>query len=200
MAIIGKPLFSSGGGPALSDVLRHNLAKEVPSKVERLPVSRLEGSSDEDLAAALFDECKAEPLVLKLEEAEVDVHETSIDVQDVFGGRATVPGLRATKTVPFDGEAQFFKLTPNTWGTNAPYGDVRGNKVTVGMEVRESESEAALQHIDQTLAQIQQQIERQQAQIDEHNAQLPAVIASALQRRRASRGKASDLAARLRGQ
>lgn len=200
MAVIGDPLFWSGQTrPALSDVLRHNLENEVSAKVERLSASQLEGNTDEALVTALVEECKAEPLALRLDEAEVDVKETSIDVQGHFGERARVPGLRATKIVPFNGEAHFFQMTPNTWGMNPPRGEVRGNKLIVGMEVRESESDLAIRHIDETLAAVQSQIDNQRGQIDEHNAQLPSAIASAIQRRRGSLGKASDLAARLRG-
>lgn len=199
MSVIGNLLFYSGRGPGLSDVLRHNLEKEVPAKVDRIPASDFESKSDEELTSAIVEQAKAEPLTLRLDEAEGDVTEKSITVQDVFGDTATIAGLRVTKVVPFNGEAQFFQLQPNTWDMNPPRGEVRGQKLIVGMEVRESESESAVQYIEQTIARVQEYIGRQQGQIDEHNAQLPGVAAAAIQRRRASVGKASDLAARLRG-
>jgi hypothetical protein len=199
MSVIGDLLFYSGRGPGLSDVLRHNLEKEVPAKVDRIPASQFETQTDEELTAMIVEQAKAEPLSLRLDEADGDVTEKSVTVQDVFGGTATIPGLRVTKVVPFDGEEQFFKLQPNTWDMNPPRGEVRGHKLIVGMEVRESESESAVQYIEQTIARVQEHIGRQQGQIDEHNAQLPGVAAAAIQRRRGSLGKASDLAARLRG-
>ena len=199
MSVIGDLLFYSGRGPGLSDVLRHNLEKEVPAKVDRIPASQFEAQTDEQLTAMIVEQAKAEPLSLRLDEADGDVTEKSVTVQDVFGGSAKIPGLRVTKVVPFDGEEQFFKLQPNTWDMNPPRGEVRGHKLIVGMEVRESESESAVQYIEQTIARVQEHIGRQQGQIDEHNAQLPGVAAAAIQRRRESLGKASDLAARLRG-
>jgi ribosomal protein L29 len=199
MSVVGDLLFYSGRGPGLSDVLRHNLETEVPAKVDRIPASAFDAKSDEELTAAIVEQAKAEQLSLRLDEADGDVAEKPVTVQDVFGGTATIPGLRVTKVIPFDGEAQFFNLQPNTWDMNPPRGEVRGNKLIVGMEVRESESESAVQYIEQTIARVQEQIGRQQGQIDEHNAQLPGVAATAIQRRRASLGKVSDLAARLRG-
>jgi hypothetical protein len=201
MGVIGEILFFSKRGRAdLSDVLRHNLEKEVPNKVEKLPASHFEAKPDEELIAAVVKECQAEPLVLRLGEADADVKERSVTVRDVFGDTVTVPGLRVAKTVPFDGEAAFFNLQPSSWDMNPPYGEVRGGTLSVGMEVRESESEAAMKHIEDMLAKVQVNIDRQMGQIDEHNRQLPGVVAAAIQRRRASLGKASDLAARLRGQ
>lgn len=199
MSVFGNLLFFSGRGPGLSDVLRHNLEKEVPAKVDRIPASQFDAQTDEELTATIVEQAKAEPLSLRLDEADGDVTEKSVRVQDVFGGTATIPGLRVTKVVPFDGEEQFFKLQPNTWDMNPPRGEVRGHKLIVGMDVRESESESAVQYIEQTIARVQEHIRRQQGQIDEHNAQLPGVAAASIQRRRASLGKASDLAARLRG-
>lgn len=199
MAVIGDLLFWSGRGPALSDVLRHNLENEVPAQVDRIHASEFETKTDEELTAAIVAQAKAVPLSLRLDEADANVSEMSVNVQDFFGGTANVPGLRVTKIVPFDGEAAFFNMTPNSWDTNPPRGEVRGQKLIVGMEVRESESESAVQYIEKTLTRVQEHIGRQQGQIDEYNAQLPAIAATAIQRRRGSLGKASDLAARLRG-
>lgn len=199
MSVIGDLLFYSGRGPGLSDVLRRNLEKEVPAKVDLIPTSDFEHKSDEELTSAIVEQTKAEALTLRLGEAEGHVTEKPVTVQDIFGDTATIPGLRVTKVVPFDGEAPLFKLQPNTWDMNPPRGDVRGQNLIVGMDVRESESESAVQHIEQTIARVQEHIGCQQGQIDEHNAQLPNVATMAIQRRRASLGKASDLAARLRG-
>ena len=201
MAVIGELLFWSGQRRRdLSDVLRHNLEKEVPSKADRLTAAQFEGTSDDALAVSLYEECKAEPIELNTADASVDVKEVQLRVRDVFGDDVTVQGLRAIKTVPFSGEAQFFNLTPSTYDVNPPRGEVRGNWLTIGMEVRESESEAAVRYIEESLASVRVCIDRQRSQIEEHNKQLPGVIAAALQRRRASSGKSADLAARLRGQ
>ena len=109
MAVIGELLFWSGQRRRdLSDVLRHNLEKEVPSKADRLTAAQFEGTSDDALAVSLYEECKAEPIELNTADASVDVKEVQLRVRDVFGDDVTVQGLRAIKTVPFSGEAQFF--------------------------------------------------------------------------------------------
>lgn len=201
MTLIGEALFCSLRTRAdLSDVLRHNLEKEVPNKVERIAASEFSSKSDDELIAAIVEECRAEPLELRLPEAVGDVKERTLTVRSVFGENVTVPGLSVSKVVPFDGEAAFFDLKPNTWDMNPPYGQVRGRTLVVGMEVRESDSESAVQHIEETLTKVQTNIDRQKSQIAEYNNQLPGAVAGAIERRRATLGKASDLAARLRGQ
>lgn len=199
MAVIGELLFYSGRSPGLSDVLRHNLENEVPAKVDRISVSEFDRRTDEELTAMIVEQAKAEPLKLRLEEADAEVTEKAVTAQDVFGGTANIPGLRVTKIVPFDGDADLFKMAPNTFDLNPPRGEVWGHKLVVGMEIPESESESALQYVEQTLTRVEEHIRRQQDQLDEHNSQLPGAALAAIQRRRASLGKASDLAARLRG-
>ena len=82
---------------------------------------------------------------------------------------------------------------------NPPHGDVNGDKLRIGMEVRETEDEAAIRYIDETVASIQTYIDRQRPQLDQYNQQLPAAIMEAVQRRRTTLGKASSVADRLRG-
>jgi uncharacterized coiled-coil protein SlyX len=199
MSVIGDLLFWSGRGADLGDHLRHALQNAVPAEVDRLPVSDFADKSDDEIVATLVERIKAEPIGLRLDEAEPDVVERNVEVRDVFGGTATVPGLRVAKVVPFDGEEGLFKLTPNQWDTNPPRGQVRGNTLTVGMEVRASEDEQAIQYIEQTLASVQVYIDRQKAQLDEYNQQLPAAVRSAVERRRGTLGRASSVADRLRG-
>lgn len=199
MSVIGDLLFWSGRGADLDTHLRHALQNAVPAEVDRLPASDFSSKSDDEIVAAVVEKLKGEPIELKLDQAEPDVVEKNVQVRDVFGGTATVPGLRVAKVVPFDGEAGLFKLTPNQWDTNPPHGEVRGDKLVVGMEVRASDDEQAIQYVDQTLEKVQVYIDRQKAQLDAYNEKLPDAIRPAVQRRRATLGKASSVADRLRG-
>lgn len=199
MSVIGDLLFWSGRGASLDDHLRHALQSAVPAEVDRLPASDFADKSDDEIVDVLVEKMKAEPIELRLDEAEPDVVEKNVDVRDVFGGTAIVPGLRVAKVVPFEGEEGLFKLTPNQWDTNPPHGQVRGQQLTVGMEVRASDDEQAIQYIDQTLAKVQVYIDRQKAQLDGYNGQLPTAIRAAVERRRTTLGKASSVADRLRG-
>ncbi len=200
MAVIGELLFYSGFRRAtLSDALRHNLQNNVSAEVERLSDAVFQQKSDEELVAQIVERCKANPLVLQLDKAQGGAEPRRLDVQDVFGDRATVNGLRITKAIPFEGDAALFQLQPDTSDLSPPRGEVHGNRVLIGMDVRESESERAIRYIEETVADIQKYIAWQADAITQHNATVPGAALAAVQRRRATLGKASDIAKRLSG-
>lgn len=199
MGIVGELLFYTGRGIQISDVLRGNLQNGVPAKVERLSQQDFSAYGDDELRDRIVEECQAEPIVLKLAEAKGNAEPKKVTVQSVFGEQVTVPGLLVTQTIPFDGEAQFFKLCPNEFDMNPPYGTVRGRTLILGMEVRESEAEAAMKHIEDTRTKVQTWIDRQAKEIAQHNQQLPGIALEAVKTRRATFNKASDIASRLSG-
>ena len=200
MSVIGELLFWSRMDQAgLSDVLRHNLQTVVPSTVANVSADRFKAEPEADLIARLTKGARIEPLHLHLDKAAADVREIAIAVRGHFGETASVPGLRVAKIIPFDGEADLFRLRPDSWGMNPPRGEVSHRGLTVGMEVRESEAEAAMRHIEDTLGSIQECIASQRVPVDSYNAQVVAVVSAAVARRRQALGTASDLAARLRG-
>jgi hypothetical protein len=137
--------------------------------------------------------------VLRTAEATGDAKPIQVSVRDVFVGSATVSGLRVTQKIPFDGEAELFRLQPNTYDYNPPRGEVSGTTLILGMEVRETEAEQAIQYIEETRKTVQTWIDRQSGQLEQHNAALPEAAIAAVQRRRATLGKASDIASRLSG-
>jgi hypothetical protein len=200
MAVIGELLFYSGFKRAsLSDVLRHSLENVVPSQVDGLPNEEFSRKSDQEWIALVEERCRVNPLVLKLDESQGGAEPTRVTVTDVFHDQVTVDGLRITKSIPFDGDAELFGLQPNTFDLNPPRGEVRGNRVVVGTEVAASRTEDAMRYIEEMQAGIETNIERQAQAIAEHNTVLPSTIAQAVKRRRSTLDQASDIAQRLSG-
>lgn len=198
MTPVGELLFwSPPGEPNLSDTLKHNLENEVPAAVDRIPPSDFTEYTDEELVASIADECGALPLQLRWDEAEAHVDETKLVVRDHILGTVTVPGLSVAKTVPFTGDEVYFKLKPDIPDTDPPQGEVQWPYLVVGIEVQESEVEAAVQYIEQTLASVEHCVRRQHDQIDAYHQQLPGVALAAIQRRRVSIRKAAELEDRL---
>jgi hypothetical protein len=201
MGVIGELLFFSGFRRAsLSDVLRHNLQQVVADAVERLPASDFGAKADAELAAAVAASCKVEPLQLQLEKAEGGAEPTQLTVQDrFFGGSATVQGLEITKSIPFAGDAELFELQPNQFDMNPPRGEVRGDRLVIGMTVRQQAAEEAIRYIEDTVRDVEKYIGWQADVIADHNAQLTGAALAAVQRRRATLSTASDIAKRLSG-
>lgn len=200
MAVIGELLFYGGGRRAtLADVLRHNLDTAVRQAVDRLVDSDFRVNADEALAERVAAKCAGHPIVLRLEESVGAAEPTRVDVNDFFGGRAVVDGLRVTKSIPFDGEPTLFELQPDQFDLNPPRGEVSGRKLLIGMEVRQSDADEAVRYIEETLVKTQTYIERQAAAIQAYNAALPGAAIVHIQRRRGLLGAASDIASRLSG-
>jgi hypothetical protein len=200
MAVIGELLFWSGGRRAtLSDALRHNLEENVPAEVEKLSGSLFQSKTDEELVATIVQRCRANPLVLKVDEAKGDAQPKRMSMRDLWGDDVTVDGLKITQAIPFDGDRTLFELQPNRFDMSPPRGEVRGNTVVIGMEVAQAQADNAVQYIEETRADIQKYIDWQAPTLAEHNAALAGAAAAAIQRRRATLGKASDIASRLSG-
>lgn len=201
MAVHGDLLFYAGFGKraTLSDVLRHNLDAGVRDQVDRLTDAEFNAHDDAALAAMVAANCKAEPIVLKLHDAVGGAEPTKVMVDDFFGGRVSVDGIDVTKAIPFEGDPNLFELQPDQFDLNPPRGTVSGKKLTLGMEVRQSDAEVAVRHIQETLAQVEKCLARQAQAIDAYNAALPGAALPFIQRRRSVLGVASDIASRLSG-
>jgi len=201
MTVHGDLLFYGGFDrrASLADVLRHNLDAGVRAKVEELTGADFEAHDDAALASRVAAACRAEPIVLRTGESVGGAEPTRVTVNDFFGGQVEVDGLDVTKAIPFDGDPQLFDLQPDQFDLNPPRGEVQGRRLVIGMEVRASESEAAVRHIEETVAAVETYLARQAGAIAAHNDALPGAALPFIQRRRGTFGTASDIASRLSG-
>lgn len=200
MAVIGEILFYKGD---LDATLRHQLTL-LPAAVDRISEQTFNAKSDEEIAALVLKDFGVEPLTLHVDQAEAKVEEGQAEIRDHFrynlpNGPVKVPGLKASKCIPFRGDPQLWKLKPNRYTLNPPYGEVQGNTLIVGITVPEAQANEAKQHIDSTLAQVPDYLTAQRAQIEEYNARLPAEVARLVQQRRGRLGTAADLLKKLQG-
>jgi hypothetical protein len=134
--------------------------------------------------------------------AKADVREQPVEARDIFGlGRGTtqVPGLRATISIPFEGDPQLWHLRTNPWSTSPPRGEVRAQTLLIGIEVTAQSADEAKRYIDQTLGQIREHLQRQEAQIAQHNSTLKGHALPLVKARRARLGTAADLLKKLGG-
>lgn len=198
MALIGEILFYKGD---LDAGLRHQLTL-LPAAVNKISEQTFSAKSDEEIAELVLKDFRVEPLTLHMDQAEAKVEEGRAEIRDHFryhlpNGPMEVPGLTASKWIPFSGDPQLWKLKPNRYTLNPPYGKIRGNTLIVGITVPEAQADEAKQHIDSNLAQIPGYLDAQRAQVNEYNARLPADVARLIQQRRGRLGTAADLLKKL---
>jgi hypothetical protein len=201
MAVLGDLLFYRRDMVGLGDVLRHQI-DQLRGKVDALPDKLFREKSDTEIAAHIASEQAIAPLVADFAAATASVRETEVEVHDQFGfnrGPIRVAGLEATKSIPFTGDPELWRLHPNSWGSNPPRGDVRRDKLVIGMSVPAQQADQAAQYIEQTVAQLPDIIARQKVLIDQHNASIAVQAMPWIQARRQRLGTASDLLKKLSG-
>jgi hypothetical protein len=184
MSVLGDLLFFPRNGTDLDSLLRRQRDQVVPDIVARLPQSDFQTGSDEVLLQKVIERAEIRPLEVAFDNPEANVEEITLVVQDVFGERARVPGLKATKTFRFLGDGQIWHLRPNSYDMNPPRGTVTGNSIVIGVEVRVHEVEQAASYIDGEVAKIKEYLGRQDAQIESFNQSLSSHILPQLGKRR----------------
>jgi hypothetical protein len=201
MAAFGDLLFYRRDQVGLDDVLRHQV-NLLHGKVDALPDRFFSAKSDDEIAAYMAKENEVQPLIVDFAAAKPSVEETQIEMHDQFGfnrGPIRVPGLLATKSIPFKGDPSLWHLRTNPFTMNPPRGQVRGSTLVIGMAVPAQQANEAARYIEQMISQIPEWLHRQEAQIAQHNASLAAQAMQWIRARRQRLGSASDLLKKLGG-
>jgi len=193
MPVLGELLFYRRDGVALEDALRHRNEQVAREAVDGLSDKDFVTKTDDALAQSVANNLKIEPLNVAFDQGHAEVKEISLDVRDVFGDRARVKGLRATKTFQFTGDRYLWELRPNPYDMNPLHGDVSGQKLVLGMDVREHDADQAVTYIKDVVSRIQKYLQTQETQITAFNSGLLARVLPLIQARRARLGKAVDL-------
>jgi hypothetical protein len=177
--IIGEALFRTND---LDSYLRAQVGavdNHVRDHVTKADLAK----TDAEIAQALLPGARVEKLQVDFEHPQKDVREARVQVHDVFDGRVTIDGVRATRSFAFTGDPGLFQLRTNPWSTSLPHGEVRGGRITIGMEGR-NDAETLKREIDREEKTLREYVERSGAQIDAHNAQLEGLLTAAIARRR----------------
>lgn len=199
MSVLGELLFYRRDQVDLDAVLRHNvtLLRDV---IDRIPEREFSSKTDDEIAAEVAESQKIIPLEVHFDKATPNVEETRVEVHDQFGfgrGNASVPGLKATKAIPFTGDAKLWFLRTNPFNMNPPHGLVQGGKLIIGIEVPAQQAEEAKRYIDGVIASLPEYLGWQRAQIENYNKTLASQAFPWIQQRRGRLSQANDLLKKL---
>ena len=198
MAVLGNLLFFERGGGDLDDFLRGKV-DYIRRAVDHLPEEKFANETDEQLVAAVIVSASVKPLEVEFDKAVAKVEETTVEMPGRFdygngdGRPVRVTGLRATKSIPFNGDPVLWCQKPVPRSINSPCGEVRGQTLVVGMAVPTDRTDEAKAYIDGVMAELPKYLDRQKIQIEQHNEKLPALALPLIEQRRARLGEASDL-------
>jgi hypothetical protein len=201
MAALGDLLFFRRDQVGLDDVLRHQV-ELLRGHVDALPDKFFSEKSDDEIASHLAKEHAIQPLTIDLGAAKPNVQETQVEVRDQFGihrGPIRVPGLLATKSIPFKGDPDLWHLRTNPYNMNPPRGEVRGNALVIGISVPTQQAEEGARYIEQTIAQIPEYLQRQAVQLAQHNDAIGARAMQWIRARRQRIGSAAELLKKMGG-
>src|SRR5687768_5687051 len=89
-------------------------------QIDRLPDDVLLGSDPGRLATEYAEEASIAVPLIKDEEKRIDVEGDEVRIPLGGGAYASVPGLRITFHVPFEGDSFVFNAQPSTFTTSGP--------------------------------------------------------------------------------
>jgi hypothetical protein len=201
MAVLGELLFYRRDQVDLDTVLRAR-SEHLRKKIDGLPDRTFHEKTDHEIAQNLADSEAIEPLKLDFDNAQAAVSEVQVEVHDDYGfdrGPVRVAGLRATKSIPFTGDRELWRLRTNPFDLNPPRGEVRDQNLVIGIEVPVQQADQAKRYIDDTITALPEWLGRSRAQVEAYNAGIAARTMPIVQQRRARLGQAADLLKKLQG-
>jgi len=161
---------------------------------QAVPPDRVLIIPEPDLVQELMAQYGVSPPRLRLEARySPGARDTKVDVSGDWrraiwdrSGPFYVPGTRFDVRVPFDGDAQLFRLRPSTFTTVVPRGRVEGQELVVGHEgaADSLNPEQVKAQLDGDLGRIQQYLDWVAADCVRFNMQLQQELENAVKQRR----------------
>lgn len=188
------PLFSQFDGSA---VLRGQVEKAA-TEVQSLPEDRLLNTEIDSLARYFVDKYRVEVPTLDLNNVVASEHEREVEVFDGYSrGSVLVRGTAFDFEIPFTGDAEVFRMTPNSYDSGPPQAEIRGSVVCFSVEGRELTEDAIKQQFERTRNSIQKYLEWHRDLWRTQDQQIETAVRSAIEQRRERLLKQKALAAGL---
>jgi len=195
-------------GPDWYAVDRHQ-RQQMAAEIERVDAERLLNTSVDDLAQFFAEKYKITVPELDVENLVVDQREKQLDVsQDPMrmirdrGRPFYITGTEIEVEVPFTGEAEAFKIQPNTFTLNPPRAAIRGSNLTFIIVGTNLDADGVRREIDSTVASIQSYLGNLRNNVSGMNSQLLGEARAAIELRRskllASRSMVASLGFKMK--
>lgn len=127
-------------------------------------------------------------------------HERAVEVHDAWGGgEISVQGEAYDFEIPFEGDADLFKLQPSTIDSGPPYAEVYGNTLRFTIEGRVLAPENVKQHIDGLLSSIEKYLNWHRQTWSAYEQNLLLTVRQRIDARRARLSQQKGAAEKLAG-
>lgn len=165
--------------------------KRLAAEINELDGNRLLNTSIEDLCDYFEKKYRVDVPVLRVDEIIADQHETKIDVSHdrrrFIRDRTSpfyVAGTTVEVEVPFDGDADAFRVQPTTYTLNPPQGEVRDGVLVLWVEGTDLTSDTVRAQVDRTLSDIRGYLDTLRTNAQGLNSELRSLARAAIERRR----------------
>ena len=188
--MIDDLLFSSGD--IFSTVQGHTEA--LKKKIQSIPSNTVLNASEHDMIQALMEEFRLNVPVIKDDEIHIaDAGETQVDVSRdpmrrfmyaQHSGPIFVSGNKTVIAVPFEGDAGFFRVRPQSYTLNPPRGTIKNGEILLTYVRTDQNAEAIKQEYQRTVASIKQNLATLSQSAGQFNGQLEGMITTQLKARK----------------
>ena len=135
--------------------------KSLTDEIAQLDGNRLLNTSTDDLSGYFEKKYRLDVPILRENEIVADQKETQIDVsRDPMryirdpSRPFYVTGTKVEITVPFDGDAEAFKIRPTSFTLSPPIAEIRGGTLILEFQGTDLKTEQVRTSIDRTLSEI----------------------------------------------
>ncbi len=188
---MGRDLLFNDG--SLNDWLQARLRRAV-EEARSIPADRVLGVPEADLLEELVERYRVEPPVLHVDRRytpgaqDVRIDVSKDPLRDILDRSKPfyVSGTRVEVRIPFEGDAELFRLCPNTFTTVFPFGRVEGCELVVWYEAPADflEPQRFEQEINRTIRLIQNYLQWVENDCVGFNRQLEQQLEGAIRRRK----------------
>jgi hypothetical protein len=183
-------LFSNGD--IFSTLHAHTEA--VKKKIQTIPSNTVLNASEHDLVQSLVEEFRLNVPIVKDDEIHIaDSGEAQVDVSgdpmrrffsDQHSGPILVPGNKTVIAVPFEGDAGFFRIRPQSYTLNPPRGTVKNGEIVLTYLRADQNAEAIKHDYQRTVASIKENLATLSQSAAQFNVQLEGLVTTQLKARK----------------
>jgi hypothetical protein len=196
-------LFS---GPDIFPVLDDQKVK-LRERVQSIPTNKFLNASEHDLVQSLVEEFELEVPVLKDEDRYLAQagREVRVDVSGDLGyganwirqGPIYREGNENVVAVPFEGDAEFFRIRPNRYGLNPPRAEIGKGELQLRYVRMDHDAAAIKRESQQTIKEIKDHLSWLQEAVAPYNRQLEELVRSEVRQRKDRLLKDANMAAAI---
>lgn len=164
-------------------VIEHQ-KQEAAKRVQKIDPGYFQTASEDEIVGQIVSEFRLDVPVINDDKIYVAEHgEAQVDVSRDSNRHIPdrsrpfyVTGIKATIAIPFEGDAELFKVMPNSYTNSRPSGDIVGTEIRLTYSQAEPNAAAIKNAYTKTVQEIKQYLDWQRPSAEEFNKELEILV------------------------